>query len=59
VFNFEEALCYAATQIYVQHRRQTHEALRNQGILCLDTEPQQLPIMMVNQYLEIKRGGML
>ena len=59
IFNFEEALCYAATQTYVQHRRQAHESLRNQGILCLDVEPNQLPVMMVNQYLEIKRGGML
>lgn len=59
VFNFEEALCYAATQTYVQHRRQAHEALRNQNVLCLDVEPQQLPVRMVNQYLEIKRGGLL
>lgn len=59
VVNFTEALRYTATQNYLHHRRQAHLALRNQGILCLDVEPKQLAIKMVNQYLEIKRSGIL
>lgn len=59
VINFETALRYTATQTYVQQRHRLHETLRHQGILCLDVEPHLLPIMLVNQYLDIKRGRLL
>lgn len=59
VFSFEDALRQAATLDYLNCRQTTHEALRSHGIVLLDTEPEQLPVMMVNRYLEIKRSGML
>ncbi len=59
VHNFEDALRYAATLEYLNARRQAHDALKGHGIVYLDTVPEQLPVMMVNRYLEIKRSGVL
>jgi len=59
VENFEDALRHSATLNYINSRQQTHEQLKNHGIIYLDTEPEQLPVMMVNRYLEIKRSGRL
>jgi uncharacterized protein (DUF58 family) len=59
VHNFEDALRHAATLDYLNARQNAHDALKGHGIVYLDTEPEQLPVMMVNHYLEIKRGGML
>jgi uncharacterized protein (DUF58 family) len=58
VYNFEDALRHAATLDYLNARRQAHEALKH-GIVYLDTVPAQLPVKMVNRYLEIKRSGVL
>ena len=57
--HFDEALRYAATQDYLLRRRQTHLALQAHGVLYLDTEPEQLPVHLVNRYLDIKRSGRL
>jgi uncharacterized protein (DUF58 family) len=59
VYTFEEALRHAATLDYLNYRRQAHEFLKGHGILYLDTAPEQLPVRMVNRYLEIKRSGIL
>lgn len=59
VSNFEQALRHTATIHYLNSRHQAHEALRGHGIVYLDVEPEQLPVMMVNRYLEIKRSGRL
>ncbi|OQY46702.1 MAG: hypothetical protein B6247_27440 [Candidatus Parabeggiatoa sp. nov. 2] len=59
VLNFEDALRHAATFNYLNSRQGTHDALKSHGIIYLDTEPEQLPVMMINRYLEIKRSGML
>ncbi len=59
VDNFEDALRYAATYHYLSQRHQAHEIYKEHGIIYFDTEPEQLPIMMVNRYLEIKRAGKL
>ncbi|MCV6636387.1 DUF58 domain-containing protein [Candidatus Albibeggiatoa sp. nov. NOAA] len=59
VNQFKEALRYAATHEYLHSRRQAHEALNRHGVLYLDTEPEHLPISLVNRYLEIKRSGVL
>jgi hypothetical protein len=29
------------------------------GAVCLDVEPPELPIALVNRYIDIKRGGRL
>lgn len=57
--DFPGALRHAATLTYLQQRREAHEALRRQGVLCLDCEPEQLPVALVNLYLDIKRSGRL
>ncbi|MEN9849733.1 MAG: hypothetical protein RL368_2473, partial [Pseudomonadota bacterium] len=59
VENFDAALCYAATQTYLQQRRLAHQALQTYGVLLIDVEPEKLPVMMVNKYLEVKREGRL
>ncbi len=59
VSTFADALRHATTLDYLTARRQTHDKLTHHGIIYLDTVPEQLPIMMVNRYLEIKRSGRL
>lgn len=59
VENFDSALRYAATQTYLQQRRLAHQALQTYGVLLIDAEPEKLPVMMVNKYLEVKREGRL
>jgi uncharacterized protein (DUF58 family) len=59
VYHFEDALRHAATLDYLNARRKAHEALKSDGIVYLDTVPEQLPVRMVNRYLEIKRSGVL
>jgi uncharacterized protein (DUF58 family) len=54
-----DALRFHAVQDYLEHRRRHHERLRHNGARVLDLLPAQLPIALVNQYLEIKRGGAL
>jgi uncharacterized protein (DUF58 family) len=54
-----DALRFLAVQDYLEHRRRHHERLRHNGARVLDLLPAQLPIALVNQYLEIKRGGTL
>ncbi len=59
VDNFDSALRYTATHHYLSQRHQAHEIYKEHGIIYFDTEAEQLPIMMVNRYLEIKRAGKL
>lgn len=59
IYTFEDALRHAATLDYLNTRRQTHDDLTRQGIVYLDTVPEQLPVKIVNRYWEIKRSGML
>lgn len=54
-----DAFFVAACQRYLEARERTHRDLRSLGIATLDVEPQQLPVAMVNRYLEIKRAGAL
>lgn len=50
---------FAATTHLLEQRREAHERLRGQGVFALDVEPQQLPVALVNQYLDIKSAGLL
>jgi len=59
VHDFASALRHAATCEYLTHRHRAHERIRAEGVLYLDSEPTQLPVHLVNRYLEIKRSGML
>lgn len=59
VTDFDDALRLAATDIYLEQRRAAHEALKRSGVLLLDVEPAQLPVALVNRYLDIKLSGRL
>lgn len=59
VGNFSDALRAAATHQYLLSRRKVHDAIRQYGAASLDVEPEQLPVAMVNRYLDIKRSGKL
>lgn len=53
------ALLTASVHHYLAARDAARERLRAQGILTLDVIPAQLPVALLNRYLEIKRSGAL
>ena len=57
--NVEDALRNAATHQYRLARESSHERLRGEGVLWLDSEPDELPARLVNRYLDIKGSGRL
>jgi len=59
VDSFDRALTYAAAADYLHARELAFRRLERGGAICLDVEPQQLPVALVNRYLDIKRGGLL
>jgi uncharacterized protein (DUF58 family) len=56
---FQDALRVGAAQHYLMQRHRAHKRVRGQGLRVLDVEPGQLPVSLVNTYLEIKRAGSL
>ncbi len=59
VLGFDTALDHAAAQHYLGYRRDAHQKVMSEGILHLDVMPQELPINIVNRYLEVKSSGRL
>lgn len=59
VEGFREAVTVAAANRYLAERAQSHEALRKGGITLVDAAPKDLPVHLVNAYLELKRSGRL
>ncbi|MDM3871369.1 DUF58 domain-containing protein [Porticoccus sp. W117] len=59
VNTLDSALQYHSVYDYLQRRRSLHESLGHSGALCMDTTAEQLPVKLVNQYLDIKRAGRL
>lgn len=59
VQTLEQALGFHGSFNYLDTRKQTHEQLQHNGAICLDTTAKQLPIALVNQYLDIKNSGRL
>ena len=57
--DFRQARLHGSLQHYLAEREYCQEAVRRQGTIVLDTTPQQLPIALVNHYLDIKRSGRL
>jgi uncharacterized protein (DUF58 family) len=57
--SFDRALTHAAASDYLRARAFAFRRLEHCGALCLDVEPEQLPVALVNRYLDIKRGGRL
>jgi uncharacterized protein (DUF58 family) len=59
VDSFDRALTHAATAEYLQKRELAFRRLERGGAVCLDVEPDELPIALVNRYIDIKRSGRL
>lgn len=59
VQNLDDALEYHAVFDYLNLRRQSHDQFRHAGAVCLDTTAKDLPLRLVNQYLDIKQSGIL
>ena len=59
VTTLDQALQYHSVYDYLQRRRNLHETLGHTGAVCMDTTACDLPIRLVNQYLDIKRTGRL
>jgi uncharacterized protein (DUF58 family) len=57
--DFDAALRYSATQLYLQQREAVLRRVRQQGIWLLDATPEKMPSLIVNRYLDIKRSGQL
>jgi uncharacterized protein (DUF58 family) len=53
------ALQFQAVVDYLGKRKQSHERLQYRGGLVIDSRPQQLPINLVNAYLDVKASGAL
>ena len=56
---FRDALKVSSVHRYLTKRAKEHLSLGRQGIIALDSLPQDLPHMLVNRYLEIKRTRLL
>jgi uncharacterized protein (DUF58 family) len=59
VTDFDRALTHAAAAEYLKARTAAFGRLERSGALVLDVEPPDLPVALVNLYLEIKRRGTL
>lgn len=59
VQGFESALVFQSVVDYLSNRSLTHDSLRHQGALLLDTVPDKLPVELVNTYLDVKATGVL
>ena len=59
VDTFDRALTYAATAEYLRARELAAARLLRHGAQFLDVEPADLPVALVNRYLDIKRARLL
>jgi uncharacterized protein (DUF58 family) len=59
VNSLDDALTHVAAANYADARSQALRRVRGAGHMTLDCMPAQLPIALVNRYLEVKRAGRL
>lgn len=59
VHGFDEALTYAATNQYMEARRESQNLLRARGVFVEDCLCEELPSAITSRYLAIKRSGLL
>jgi uncharacterized protein (DUF58 family) len=59
VDSFDRAVTHAATADYLARRELAFRRIERGGALAVDVEPDELPIALVNRYLDIKRAGRL
>ncbi len=55
----DDVLTHAALTHYMKQREASLERIRAAGIRCLDVSPAHLSVQLINQYLDIKRSGIL
>ncbi len=54
-----DALTHAAVAEYLLQRTHAFRQIERQGTVCIDVEPVELGVALVNRYLQIKRAGRL
>ena len=59
VDSFDRAVTHAAAADYLARRELAFRRIERGGALAVDVEPDELPIALVNRYLDIKRAGRL
>lgn len=59
VDELESARLHAATAHYLASRESCHQQLLIHGSLLMDVRPQELPVALVNKYLDLKRSQQL
>ncbi len=59
VVGLKESLRFQAVMEYLGKRKQVHERLMHRGALLIDCQPRQLPVTLVNSYLDVKASGRL
>ncbi|MBI2380567.1 MAG: DUF58 domain-containing protein [Gammaproteobacteria bacterium] len=59
IADFQGALTQAAAEDFAAARRGLHERLGQDGVHMLDVTPAELPVRLVNRYLDIKASGLL
>jgi len=59
VRDFDDSLMYAATNQYLEARRESHDLLRARGVFVEDCLSEELPAAITSRYLAIKRAGVL
>lgn len=57
VLNLSTALTHAAVADYLELRYLAFRRLEQQRVPCVDVEPSQLALALVNRYIDIKRSG--
>ena len=57
--DLDEALRYSAVLNYMEMRNRIHSKLSESGVMTLNVTAEQLPISIVNRYLEIKSSNIL
>ena len=57
--SFDGALTHAAALDYREDRALALRRVARHGAMTLDVAPAQLPVALVNRYLDIKRSGRL
>ncbi len=59
VERLEDALRVSAVHLYLEQRQRTLRRLNRSGALLLESEAADLPVALVNRYLDVKSAGVL
>lgn len=59
ITNFDQAISYASTVQFFQHRQEGMKQLNMRGVITLDVTTEKLPVAILNNYHRLKRSGQL